>query len=228
MKIVIINGSPRKNGATFKVLNYFKESLENINPEQNIEFINLIDYNLKYCIGCQHCYKTDKCIISDDRIEKIHDSIKNCNGIIWGSPNYCTNISGLFRNFYDRANVLVPQLLYRKPSINIVTYENGMAFKVLKIMKEMTSYAGGYNVKSIGIKTPFNKDPLDKILKRKIKKLAKIFFDKIQKNKPPLFSFIYSKIVVNIFLKPYMIKNREQYQAILNNWLEKGIIKDGK
>ena len=92
----------------------------------------------------------------------------------------------------------------------------------------MTSYAGGYNVKSMGIKIPFNKDPLDKILKRKIEKSAKIFFDKIQKNKPPLFSFIYSKIVVNIFLKPYMIKNREQYQVILNNWLEKGIIKDGK
>jgi hypothetical protein len=33
---------------------------------------------------------------------------------------------------------------------------------------------------------------------------------------------------VNIFLKPYMIKNREQYQGILNNWLEKGISKDGK
>jgi len=45
MKIVIVNGSPRKNGATFKILNYFKEALENINSEQNIEFINLIDYN---------------------------------------------------------------------------------------------------------------------------------------------------------------------------------------
>jgi len=227
MKIVIINGSPRKNGATFKVLSYFKESLESISPELNIEFVNLIDYNLKYCIGCQHCYKTGKCIISDDRIEEIQDGINNCNGIIWGSPNYCTNISGLFRNFYDRANVLVPQLLHRKPCINIVTYENGMAYKVLKIMKEMASYAGGYNVKSMGIKIPFNKDPLDKLLKCKIKKSAKLFLDKMQK-KPPLFSVILSKIVVNIFLKPYMVKNREQYQVILNSWLEMGIIKDIK
>jgi hypothetical protein len=124
--------------------------------------------------------------------------------------------------------VLVPQLLYHKPCINIVTYENGMAFKVLKIMKEMASYAGGYNVNSMGIKIPFNKDPLDKKLKNKVEKLAKIFLDKIQKNKPPLFSVLYTKIVVNIFLKPYMINNREQYQVILNNWLERGIIKGVK
>ena len=199
MKITIINGSPRKNGATFRVLNYFQESLGNIYSDVNIEFLNLIDYNLKYCIGCQHCYKTGKCIISDDRIEKIHDIIKNSNGIIWGSPNYATNISGLLRNFHDRVNMLMSQLLYRKPCINIVTYENLMVNKVLKIMKEMVAYAGGYSVKSMGIKNPFNKDPLDKKLKCKIDKFAKIFLKKIQKNKPPLFSVIYSKIVINIF-----------------------------
>jgi len=223
MKIAIINGSPRKNGATFKILNCFKESLENIDSDIDIEFVNLIDYNFKYCIGCQHCYKTCKCIISDDRIEEIHEIIKNSDGLIWGSPNYATHISGLLRNFYDRVNMLMTQLLYRKPCINIVTYENGMAVKVLKVMKEMVSYAGGYNVKSMGIKNPFNKDPLDKKLKCRIEKSAKTFLKKIQQNKPPLLSVLYSKIVINVFLRPFMHKNREQYQGILNNWAEKGI-----
>jgi len=224
MKIAIINGSPRKNGATFKILNCFKESLENIDSDIDIELVNLIDYNFKYCIGCQHCYKTCKCIISDDRINEVHEIIKNSDGLIWGSPNYATNISGLLRNFFDRVNMLMTLLLYRKPCINIVTYENGMAIKVLRVMKEMVSYAGGYNVKSMGIKNPFNKDPLDKKLKCKIEKSAKTLFKKIQKNKPPLRSVIYSKIVINVFLKPFMYKNRKQYQGILNSWIKKGII----
>lgn len=224
MKIVIINGSPRKNGATYKVLNYFKESLENINPEINIELINLIDYNPKYCLGCQHCYKIGKCIIVDDRINEIHDKINSCDGMIWGSPNYAANISGLLRNFYDRVNVLMALALYRKPCINIVTYENGMTNKVLKMMKEMVGYAGGYNVKSIGIKNPFNKDPLDKKLKCKLDISAKLLIKKIQKNRPPLFYVLYAKIVINIFLKPFLNKHKEQYQGILDTWTEKRII----
>jgi hypothetical protein len=100
-----------------------------------------------------------------------------------------------------------------------------MSNKVLKIMKEMVSYAGGYSVKSMGIKNPFNKDPLDKKLKCKIEKYAKILLKKTQKNKPPLFSVIFSKIVINIFLKPFVYKNKEHYQGVINNWIEKGIIK---
>ena len=224
MKIAMINGSPRKNGATFKILNCFKEVLENIDSSIDIEFVNLIDYNFKYCIGCQHCYKTCRCIITYDRIEEVHEIIKNSDGLIWGSPNYATNISGLLRNFYDRVNMLMTQLLYRKPCINIVTYENGMANRVQKIMKEMVSYAGGYNAKSMKVKNPFNKDPLNEKLKSEIEKSAKMLLKKIQKNKPPIFSVIYSKIVINVFLKPFMYKNREQYQGILNNWMEKGLL----
>ena len=227
MKITIINGSPRKNGATFKVLNHFKDLLENNNFDISVNFVNLMDYNIKYCIGCQHCYKTGKCIILDDGVEEIHNIIKNSNGIIWGSPNYATNISGLLRNFHDRVHMTMEQMLYRKPCINIVTYENIniMANKVLNIMKEMVTHAGGYNINSIAIKNSFNQDPLNNKMKWKIDRLAKKLIIKIQKNKPPLFTIIFSKIVIKMFLKPFVDKNKEQYKGILNSWKEKGIIK---
>jgi multimeric flavodoxin WrbA len=226
-KITIINGSPRKNGATFKILNHFRELLENKNSNINVNFVNLIDYNLKYCIGCQHCYKIGKCIILDDSVEKIHDFIKNSDGIIFGTPNYATNISGLFRNFHDRVHMTMEQLLYRKPCINIVTYENMnlMANKVLNIMKEIITHGGGYNINSMAIKNPFNQDPLSNKIKWKIEKLSKKLIKNIQKNKPPLFSIIFSKIAINMFLKPFVNKNKEQYHGIINSWIEKGIIK---
>lgn len=225
MNVTIINGSPRKNGATFSVLNYFKESLETMNSGVAVEFINLIDCNIKYCIGCQYCYKTGKCIIVDDRVEEIHDIIKNSNGIIFGTPTYGSNVTGLFKNFHDRVHMTMEQLLYRKPCINITTYENLMGSKAMKIMQEMVANAGGYNVNSMIIKNAFNKDPLNEVTKGKIENMAKKFFQKMHKNKPPLFSRIYTKIAVNIFMKPFVYKDKAGKNGIINSWVEKEIIK---
>ena len=223
MKITIINGSPRKNGATFKILNCFKELLENNGI--NTEFVNLIDCNIKYCIGCQHCYKTGKCVILDDRIEEIHDTIKNSNGVIFGSPTYASNVSGLYKSFHDRVHMTMEQLLYRKPCINITTYENAMGVKALKIMQEMVMHAGGYNIGSMVIKNEFNKDPLNEKTKWKINKLSNKIILKIKKNKPPIISKVFSKIAISMFLKPFVYKNKEHNQGIINSWKEYKIIK---
>ena len=225
MKITIINGSPRKNGATFKVLNLFKELLENINSGINVEFINLIDSDIKYCIGCQHCYKTGKCIISGDSVEEIHETIKNSNGVIFGSPTYASNVTGLFKNFHDRVHMTMEQLLYRKPCINITTFENAMGNKTLGIMKEIAINAGGYNAGSIAIRNTFNKDPINDKIKDKIKKLASKLINRIQINEPPMASKIYTKIAVSIFLKPFVFRNKEHNQGIINSWIERQIIK---
>jgi multimeric flavodoxin WrbA len=225
MTIVMINGSPRKNGATAKILEYFKTYIREKFPEINIEFINLIDNNLKFCMGCENCYKNGKCIFADDNIEKIHDIIKISDGIIFSSPNYASNVTGLFKTFYDRVHMTMEQLLYRKPCITITVYENLMGHKVIKILKEMVMNSGGYNVRSLTIKNGFNKNPLSNRNKEKIEKTCKIFVNKIIKNKVPLFSKLYTKIAVNIFLKPFVLKNKENNKGIIDSWLEKELIK---
>jgi len=225
VKIIIINGSPRKNGSIFKILNHFRELLEKNNVGLNIEFINLVELNMKFCIGCQNCYKTGKCIILDDRVEEIHDIIKSSNGIIFGSPTYASNVSGLFKNFHDRVHMTMEHLLHNKPCINVATFENAMGKKALSIMNEMVMHAGGYCVNSMAIKNAFNKDPLDNKNLLKIEKASKKLIKNIQKNKPPLFSRIFSKIAINVVLKPFVYKNKEHNNGIINSWKEKGLVK---
>jgi multimeric flavodoxin WrbA len=225
MKVTIINGSPRKNGANSMILNYFKELLIKTCSDIEIEYINLIDCNIKYCIGCRSCHRTGKCIFFEDRVEEIHDIIKNSNGVIFGSPTYPSNVSGLYKNFHDRIHMTMEQLLYRKPCINVTTYEYAKGIKALMIMRAMVINSGGYNVSLMAVKNSSNRNPLNEKNKSRIARAVKKFYKRIQKNKPPIFSGIYTTIAINSVLKPFVYKDKEQNQGIINSWIEQKIIK---
>jgi multimeric flavodoxin WrbA len=224
VNIVVINGSPRKNGATGKVLNRFSELLQNNYPDSVVHFYNLIDVNPKYCIGCETCYKTGMCIIKDDQVEEIHEKLKNCDGIIMGSPTYGGGISGLFKAFHDRVHMTMEQLFYKKPCITVTTYENAMGSKTIKIMKEIVNNTGGYNKGSMAIKCAFNQNPLDEKTAGKIETLTKQFAQNIASGKIPVFSKIYTMIAVKIIMGPFVYKSKERYKGIIESWIEKKII----
>jgi len=225
MNVIMINGSPRKNGATGKILAYYKEYFDKNYSGINIEIINLIDYNIKYCIGCEMCYKTGKCAVTDDNVENIRELIKKSDGIIFSSPNYASNVTGLFKTFYDRVHITMEQLLYRKPCVTLTVYENLMGHKATNVLKELVMNSGGYTVNSLTIKNEFNVNPLNDKNKKNIEYSCKILIKKIKKNAPPLFSKIYTKIAVNIFLKPFVYKDKEKHKGIIESWIENKIIK---
>lgn len=122
MKVIILNGSHRKNGATALILNEMYQKLETY-PNVEVQFYNVADLNLKYCIGCCKCYKNGICIFNDD-IEKLSESIETADGIIIGSPTYASNISGQMKVIIDRGHFVMEQLLHKKYAISVSTYEN--------------------------------------------------------------------------------------------------------
>ena len=225
MEITIINGSPRKNGATFKILNYLCETLKKECPNVSIVFYDLIDCKPKYCIGCQICYKTGKCIETDDQIEQIHDQIEQSDGVIFGSPTNGSNVSGLFKVFHDRVHMADEQLLYRKPCINLTTYELAGGNSTLKIMKNMIMIAGGYVSNAIAIKCLFNQNPLTEKNRKKLDNITKGFIAKIRKNSPPMWSKIYNKLAINLFFKPFILKHKEHYKGVIDSWIEKKLLR---
>jgi multimeric flavodoxin WrbA len=225
MKIVIINGSPRKNGSTHKVLDSFREKIEQADNAAHVDYYNLSDINPKYCTGCKRCYKTGVCIIKDDQVEQIHDKLKECDGILFGSPTYASNVSGLFKVFHDRVHMTMEQLLYCKPCINITTYENAMGHKTLKIMNEMAVTSGAYITGSLAVKSPFNGNPVNTKNSKSINTMTKKFMKCIIKNKPPVFSRLFSLIVVNLFLKPFVFREKENNKGLIESWKEKKLIK---
>lgn len=87
MKIVVISGSPRKEGTT----NYFiKKILDGVSRNNEIYSFDTISTDINGCIGCYECHhdlSTTNCIFNDD-ITELLDEILVSDVIIYCSPVY--------------------------------------------------------------------------------------------------------------------------------------------
>ncbi|MGE5626897.1 MAG: NAD(P)H-dependent oxidoreductase [Solirubrobacterales bacterium] len=104
VKIVGICGSPHKRGST---VNYIKTALEAAESVGNVtvELIELAGKEIKPCMGCKSdkCYGT--CRINDD-MQAIYPILKECDGVIIGSPSYFGTYTGQLKLFIDRLRVM--------------------------------------------------------------------------------------------------------------------------
>jgi multimeric flavodoxin WrbA len=102
MKVIAINGSPKKEGNTYHALKMVGDEL----LASGIEFEILhVGHKLIHgCIACNNCAenKDEKCSIQTDDLNKWLQIIKVANGIILGSPVHYSGIGGTMKSFLDR------------------------------------------------------------------------------------------------------------------------------
>lgn len=111
MHILIINGGPKKNGMTAKVLKSLEQELQSNN--HTTEWIHVYDLEINPCKGCLLCRPDKQCPIKDDS-QNLADKIDNANGLVIGSPVYWGNITGPLKTALDR---LVPVFEYIDPEV---------------------------------------------------------------------------------------------------------------
>ncbi len=99
MKIIGIDGSPRKNGNTEKMVKRVLAGAKDAGSET--EFLKLADLDINYCQGCLACRATGECVIEDD-MARVVDSIQQSDVIVLGSPIYIWQVSGNTKVFMDR------------------------------------------------------------------------------------------------------------------------------
>ena len=103
-KVIILNGSPRKNFNTAKMLKEAQKGAETAGAE--VEYFNLYDYNFLGCRSCFACQRkgsttNNVCAIKDD-IRPLLEKCVQADAIIIGSPVYFSYPTGVFRNFVER------------------------------------------------------------------------------------------------------------------------------
>ena len=222
MKIVILNASFRKNGATAKILNEFANQL-NLHTDTNVEIFHLSDLNIKYCQGCCSCYKTGACFLCDDA-EMLSKTISAADGLIIGSPCYASGVSGQLKTFIDRGHFVIEQLLKDKHTIGVVTYENAGGGSVWSTLKTLFVFSGAKTASKLVVKIPFNSNPVEvENIKMQIKNNADKLYNSIRNRSSSPLNKIIHFFVFKFGIKPFVTKKGEAYQGVLHHWRERGI-----
>lgn len=100
-KIVILNGSPRRNGNTSSLVKSFTEGAESAGHTVTEFFLQ--DMNIRGCRGCfgGHSNQDSPCVQKDD-MDKIYPAVKESDVVVLASPLYYWNMSGQLRTAVDR------------------------------------------------------------------------------------------------------------------------------
>jgi len=224
MKIVIINGSPRKKGATAKILKRIQEILES-KEGVTITYYNLEEYTLLECCGCLSCYSRGTCHLKDD-LESINQKVAESDALLIGSPVYVSNVPGTLKKYIDRGHFVLEQSLYGKYAFAVSTYEIGGSSDVISILNKLFRISGGIILGSLQIKLPFNSDPLALPgMEQKIEKAANRIYTSIKKKKDmSLIDWLFNRIAIQNVIKPYVMKKPKQYKAVIERWTKLKII----
>ena len=71
----------------------------------DVEYVSLKGKEIKYCIGCLSCQKTNKCVLKDD-VADIMAKVKEAEVIVYVTPIYYYEMSGQMKTLLDRLNPL--------------------------------------------------------------------------------------------------------------------------
>ena len=106
MKIMLINGSPRKQCNTSQLLKAFEEGILSAAPGAEIKTVHLYDFLYTGCKSCFACQMTVNrahlgCRIQDS-IHDLLEETRQADGVAFGSPVYFLDQSAQLKAFLER------------------------------------------------------------------------------------------------------------------------------
>lgn len=151
MKVLAVMGSPRKNGASFRVVSQIEQCLKKPG-EVEFEYLFLSDVRLEICRGCGLCLSAgeDKCPLKDDR-ELIERKLLDSDGVIFASAVYANNMTALMKNFMDRFAFTMHRPRFFKQYTLIVSVSRGSGLKETIAGISAIKYCGFNIVNSLGV-----------------------------------------------------------------------------
>ena len=100
-KIVVLNGSPRRNGNTSALVRAFSEGARSAGHEVTEFFLDKMD--IHGCKGCFGGHSRRECpCVQRDGMDEIYPAVRDCDVIVLASPLYYWNLSGQLRTAIDR------------------------------------------------------------------------------------------------------------------------------
>lgn len=108
MKILVLNGSPRKQGNTATMVNAFVKGAEENHHEVNV--VNVCQKRISGCMACEYCHQKEseherQCIQKDD-MQEVYPLLDQADMIVLASPVYYHGFSGQLQCAINRIYAL--------------------------------------------------------------------------------------------------------------------------
>ena len=105
--IIGLNGSPKSNFEKSSTRFLIQKALEGAEEEGfETDIVDLSQYDLKLCNGCDACLKRTCPLDEKDDMPKIKEKLLAADGFVFGSPSYFGGVTGLMKTVIDRSRDL--------------------------------------------------------------------------------------------------------------------------
>ena len=129
MKVLLINGSPRKNGCTHTALCEVQKGLAEMGVQGDIVWLG--NGTVQQCIGCRACKtKGNGCVLNSDVADFV-EKYADYDGFVFGSPVYYAGANGGLCAFMDRLYYSSAAHFAYKPAAAVVSCRRGGAASAL-------------------------------------------------------------------------------------------------
>ena len=103
-KILILSGSPRKEGNSDLLCNEFMRGALEVGHE--VEKIRVQEKKIACCTACYACRDTGNCVIKDDMADIMQKMIE-CDVMVLASPVYFYSIDAQLKAVIDRSSTIM-------------------------------------------------------------------------------------------------------------------------
>ena len=124
MKVLLVNGSPHKEGCTYTALSEAAGALNKNGIETEIFHIG--QKPISGCLACGFCKKAGFCAI-DDAVAEFAERSGAADGFIFGSPVHYASAAGSLTAFMDRVFFSLGGTFKGKPAAAVVSCRRGGA-----------------------------------------------------------------------------------------------------
>lgn len=130
MKILVLTGSPRKNGNSATLAEHFIKGAKEAG--HTVERFDAAFKKVHPCIACNSCGMDGTCVFKDD-FEFVRKHIIDADCVVFATPMYYFGISSQLKAVIDRFYAINGQIHVPKKAVLLMTYANTAASEAVPI-----------------------------------------------------------------------------------------------
>jgi multimeric flavodoxin WrbA len=228
VNILVIMGSPRK-GNTYRAVQQIESAMQALGDVE-FEYLMLKDANLAQCLGCFVCFDRgeEHCPNKDDASE-IEEKMQKADGVIFATPVYGMNVSGLFKTFVDRLAYIFHRPRFFDKKALLVSTTGALGLKDVLDYLDLVAGVWGFEVvERVGLITPPLPQAAEKVRDReeKIDSAARAFYEAVLRKTRRSPSF--NDIMIFRGQRATFGELKEQFPVDYAYWKERGWLDRGR